>query len=62
MTFPPGRARLATSPVPTGSAVTPKTMGMVLVTFLAATVAGVLPPVTMTSTLRRTSSAARSKN
>ena len=34
--LPPGRARLVTSPLPTGSATEAKTMGMVLVACLAA--------------------------
>ena len=34
--FPPGRARLATSPRPTGSAAPTKTMGIVVVACLAA--------------------------
>ena len=36
MTLPPGRARLATKPAPTGSAALTITMGMVVVAFLAA--------------------------
>jgi hypothetical protein len=57
--FPPGRARLETSPLPTGSGAAANTMGIVALAFLAAKIA--LPPgVTMTSTLRRTSSSARS--
>ena len=55
--FPPGRARLATNPLPTGSLSNAMTMGIVEVASLAARVA-VGPPVTMMSTLRRTSSAA----
>ena len=55
--FPPGRARLATKPFPTGSLSCAMTMGIVVVASLTGRVdAG--PPVTMTSTLRRTSSAA----
>ena len=57
MTFPPGRARLATSPLPTGSPTLTMTIGIVPVACLAATTfcaAG----ATMTSTLRRTRSAA----
>ncbi len=57
VTFPPGRARLATRPVPTGSPAFPMTTGMVLVALFAARAAGV-PSVTSTSVLRRTSSAA----
>ena len=55
--FPPGRARLVTNPEPTGSESCAMTMGIVEVASLAARVA-VGPPVTITSTLRRTSSAA----
>ena len=36
MIFPPGRARLATSPIPTGSVAVANTMGIVAVAFLAA--------------------------
>ena len=36
MIFPPGRARLETSPVPTGSATAANTMGIVALAFLAA--------------------------
>src|SRR5439155_22869669 len=57
--FPPGRERLATSPLPTGSLTLEKTTGIVLLAPLAARAAGV-EPVTITSTFRRTSSAARS--
>ena len=57
MTLPPGRARLATRPVPTGSAATAKTIGMTDVACFAARTAAV-PAVTMTSTLSRTNSAA----
>ena len=59
VTFPPGRARLATSPVPTGSPASAITMGISRVACLAARVGGV-NQVTITSTLRRTNSAARS--
>jgi len=52
----PGRARLATMPVPIGSLATVNTMGMVDVTCFAAGMAS--PDVTMTSTLSPTSSAA----
>ena len=55
--FPPGRARLATNPFPTGSGSCAMTMGIVEVASLAARVAWG-PAVTMMSTLRRTSSAA----
>ncbi len=57
--FPPGFARLATNPAVTGSPTSVITRGIVLVACRAARVPG-LPPVTMTSTLSRTSSAARS--
>jgi len=57
VTLPPGRARLATKPVPTGSPAAAKTMRMTDVACLAATTAAVAD-VTMTSTLRRTNSAA----
>ena len=57
--FPPGRARLATNPEPTGSLSNPMITGMVVVAFLAALVSAG-PPVTISSTLRRTRSAARS--
>ncbi len=55
--FPPGRARLATKPVPTGSLSCTMTMGIVEVASLAERVV-VRPAETMMSTLRRTSSAA----
>jgi hypothetical protein len=55
--FPPGRARLATKPLPTGSGSCAMTMGIVTVASLAAPVTGGLAE-TMMSTLRRTSSAA----
>src|SRR6266704_1125771 len=59
--FPPGRARLATSPTPTGSIEFVKTTGIVLVAFLTARAAGVV--VTMRrSRLARASSAANSGN
>ena len=57
VTLPPGRARLATRPVPTGSPAAAMTIGMTDVACLAATTASVAD-VTMTSTLRRTNSAA----
>src|SRR5262249_18319981 len=57
VTLPPGRAKLATRPVPTGSPAAAKTIGMTDVACLAATIAAVAD-VTMTSTLRRTNSAA----
>ena len=60
MVLPPGCARLSTSPAPTGSAETATTMGIVLVACLAAFVGGV-STVTMTSTLRPTSSTASAR-
>src|SRR5262245_34267667 len=57
--LPPGRARLATKPAPTGSADCVITMGMVVVVLLAAN-ADVDDAPTMTSTLRRIRSAASS--
>ena len=59
VTLPPGRARLATKPAPTGSPAFVITMGMVVVALLAANAAGV-PETTIRSTLRRTRSAASS--
>ena len=59
VTLPPGRARLATRPAPTGSPAFAITMGMVVVAFFAANAAGV-PETTIRSTLRRTRSAASS--
>src|SRR5262249_18258976 len=60
VTFPPGRAKLATSPVCTGSVVRPAiTIGIVFVAFLAARAMPELS-ATMMSTCRRTNSAARS--
>jgi hypothetical protein len=56
VTLPPGRAKLATSP-PKGSPAAVMTIGMVEVARLAASGPSV-PSATMTSTLRRTSSAA----
>ena len=61
VTFPPGRARLATIPVPTGSPIGPVTTGIVLVTLFAARLPGVVY-ATMMSGLRRTHSAARAGN
>ena len=55
VTLPPGRFKLATSLVPTGSPAVAKTIGIAVVAFLAANTAGV-PPVTMTSTPRWTKS------
>ena len=48
--LPPGRFRLATSPILTGSAATAKTIGMVAVAALAAIAEGVPPPATITAT------------
>jgi len=56
VTLPPGRARLATRPIPTGSSTNAKTIGMTVDACFAATAA--LPPLTMTSTLSRTNSLA----
>src|SRR5215831_10190046 len=59
LTLPPGRARLATKPAPTGSGKLVITMGMVLLAPFATN--GVGPPeATIRSTLRRTRSAASS--
>jgi hypothetical protein len=55
--FPPGRARLATSPCPTGSAEPVITIRIVRVACWAARVAAV-PTATITLTWRRTNSAA----
>src|SRR5262245_8904063 len=60
VTLLPGRARLATRPVPTGSDSGAPTIGMTAVACFAARVAGVAT-VTMTSTLIRTNSAAISE-
>jgi len=51
-----------TSPSVTGSVAELKTMGRVLVACLAARAVGAPPPVTMTSTLSATSSAARAES
>ena len=59
VTFPAGRARLATRPAPTGSPALAITMGIVVVALLAANAAPV-PATTIRSTLRRTRSAASS--
>ena len=56
--LPPGRARLTTKPLPSGSSAKAKTIGMTDVACFAARTAA--PPVTMTSTLSRTNSAAMS--
>jgi hypothetical protein len=56
VTFPPGRARLATRPCLTGSSEVVKTIGIVAVAAFAAITA--LPPVeAITATRRRTRSA-----
>jgi len=52
VTLPPGCARLATSPVPTGSPTAAKTIGISEVACITVIIASV-PAVTMTSTLRR---------
>ena len=57
VTLPPGRARLATRPLPTGSSASANTIGMTDVACFAART-GAAPAVTMTSTLSRTNSAA----
>ncbi len=59
MMFPPGRARLGTSPRPIGLATPTKTMGMVVVACWAAR-ALAAPHARISATGRRTSSAARS--
>src|SRR6516162_2818975 len=58
VTLPPGRARLATKPMPTGSSTSAKTMGTADDACFAASAA--FPPVTMTCTLSRANSAASS--
>ena len=57
VTFPPGRARLFTRPISTGSPPPTKTMGIVFVAFAAAR-AALGPTAKMISTPERTSSAA----
>ena len=57
VTLPPGRPRLATAPLPTGSETSVNTMGMMEVAAFAASVPGVAL-VTITSTFSATSSAA----
>ena len=49
VTLPPGRLRLATSPIWTGSAAVSKTIGIVVVDAFAASAAGV-PYVAITAT------------
>src|SRR5262249_33302245 len=56
VTFPPGRARAATCPRPTGAAWTANTMGIVVVACLAAST-NVDDGAKITSTCMRTSSA-----
>jgi hypothetical protein len=55
VTLPPGRLRLATRPICTGSPAIVKTIGTVVVAAFAATFPGVL--ATITATWSRTSSA-----
>ena len=57
VTFPPGRARLATNPRPTGSVAFIMTIGTVPVAFLAARIAGSID-ATITSALPDTRSRA----
>ena len=59
--LPPGRARLATRPAPTGSPEFAITMGTVVVAFFAANADG-SPVITIKSTLRRSKSAVSSGN
>src|SRR5215472_10516885 len=60
VTLPLGRLRLATRPISTGSAPTPKTIGTVAVPALAASAAGVLAGVAITATPRCTKSPSNS--
>src|SRR6516225_4480890 len=55
--LPPGRGKLATTPLPTGSPAVANTIGIIDVACFAASTGGVLC-VTITSTLSRTNSAA----
>ncbi len=57
VTLPPGHARLPTKPTPTGSVANAKTMGMSKIVCFK-TSAGMTAQVAMTSTFRRTKSAA----
>src|SRR5262245_13926632 len=57
VTLPPGRFRLATNPICTGSAIVVKTMGIVPVAAFAARTAGVVVAA-ITATSRRTRSTA----
>src|SRR5262249_50766543 len=56
----PGRLRLATRPISTGSGPMPNTIGIVVVAALAARADGVLPGVAITATRRCARSAANS--
>ncbi len=58
VTFPPGRARLATSPDATGSLPLVKTIGIVCVAAMAARTTGAPPVATITATRFATRSAA----
>ena len=60
--FPPGRARLPTSPVAIGSAPISKTIGIVGVAGFAASAAGAPPGATITATGRAANSAASDGN
>jgi hypothetical protein len=55
--FPPGRVRLATKPLPTGSLAVAKTVGMAENARVALLLRMTAPVVTMTSTFMRTNSA-----
>jgi hypothetical protein len=59
VTLPPGRLRLATRPILTGSSPVAKTTGIVVVAAFAASDEA-LPPAMITATWRRTRSAASS--
>ena len=61
VTFAPGRLRLPTSPLATGSSAVVNTMGTVFVAVTTSRTPAVAPPVTMTATLRRMRSAANSR-
>jgi len=61
VTLPPGRARLATRPIATGSPPLKKTIGIVEVWLFAASTAA-SPLAAITSTLRPTRSAANAGN
>ena len=58
VTLPPGRARVATTPAPTGSPRAGKTIGIVELALFAARTERGLPPATIKSTLRPTRSVA----